>query len=390
MKRVALVLVGLFVTCLPARVRGGAAMDDIRKVKIPIYHPETGDLLYLLEAATVTPTADNPKLLDGGSVRITAYHRGKTHVATAKTGSIDVGKRNASLKGDVTVTFGDERASRVETDQLYWHGDKGMATTEPRAGDRQTAEQAIALSTVPVRITRLDMATEGLGLQLWLRDPQARKKAPDRTDRLIIGRNVRTVIAPGSSDWLLRAKSPTPTAGPRAPNRPAAQRGPIIITCSGPLAVYRADFSAVYNGNVRVVQDDQSLKCDTLTISFRPAKKPRTAAEPTPKPKEKPDQKVVLESVTASGNVVIDNTRTIARADLAIWHQQDGFAMLTGRPARVNWDNGNQIAAGRIRRMRGGDELDCSITPDHTQSVYLVALTSAGAAPPTAERPNAP
>ena len=406
-KRAAAILMGLMALWLPASAWAGAAMDDIRKVQIPIYHPDSGDLLYLLEAAKVTPQADNPKMLDAQSVRITAYYKGKAHIITAKRGGIDVGQRNASLAGDVLVTFGDEQASRVETERLYWYGDKGVATTEPSPADGKPAA-ALTQSTVPVRITRLDMATEGYGLQLWLNEPKAGKTGADSTDRLVIGRNIRTVIAPRSTDWLLRAGGSASDAKPRPSakaGKAAKPRGPVIVTCTGPFAVYRADLSAVYSNNVRVVQDDQSLKCDILTISFQPIRKPAKPAKPAPaapakegekpaapakKLEPEPARKVVLESVTASGSVVIDNARTIARADLAVWHQQDGFAMLTGRPARVNWDNGNQLTAGRIRRMRGGDELDCSVTPDHTQSVYLVALTAAGDVLPVVGRPDAP
>ena len=189
--------------------------------------------------------------------------------------------------------------------------------------------------------------------------------------------------------------------------KPAAKpRGPIVIRCRGPLVIHREDMSAVYNGTARpesdnasdrpeggqvhVTQDEQTLTCRTLTITFRTVREPGTK-------KAKP----ALDSVTAHGQVRIDSGADFATGDVAAWHNQDGFALLTGTPATITWDNGTRLAAGRVRRksrrVRTSDGvktivewLECSRTTAYPHSVYLHGRVSTDDVLARAEKPDAP
>jgi len=407
MRRVA-PLAAVLLACLAGLALGGAAVEEGLKVRIPFYDPDTGDLLYVLEAAKVAPAQADPKLLEGTSIRITAYHKGQTHVVTAKAGVVHTETRDASLKGDVVVTFGDPQATRVRTQQLHWYGETGLGTTEPpaRQGPKPThqrLEQAVAKSTISVEITRPDLTTEGMGLLFYLRDTKAAGKQPDRTHHLLIGRRVRTVVRSTSAGALLHgqggpspATSPTPKGPPSKPpdqpNPAPGTRRPVVITCTGPLSLHRQAMSAVYRDNVRVVQADRSVTCDRLTIAFRQLDDPNAKAK----------GKFDLHRVIAQGHVRIDDGTNIALADRAAWSFDAAravLAVLTGRPASLTQDNRREIAAGRIqlkaRRIEapgGGvtyqfEWLDCDPTPECPQSVYLHTFAPLARTPPTpAER----
>lgn len=394
----AAVLLAVVALLAPALAAGGAAADRAEGVTYQHYDDD-GNLVAVVWARKLSPVEGNPKLLAATDLRITYHQDGKKHVATGRTGRVDTEGSSASLQGKVVITFDDRSAVRVETEELHWFGRLGVATTE--APDAKTLEAAaasatparaleplVAASKTPVRISSLTATIDGYGLLLTVgglggarkEKGKEKEKQRDRTGRLLLGHRIRTEIRGGRADWLLggdEAQPETPKVEAKAPAKPQA---PIIITCRGPLVIHRADLSAVYRGSVRVAQGQQGLTCDTLTVAF--------ATETDPATKR---SRAVLDSVTAHGSVSIDNGRDLAVADTATWHQRDGFAMLVGRPARVTWDDGNELAAGRIRRKQNGPKvewLDCSGTPDYRHTVYLYALAPAGAGLP--EKPDAP
>jgi len=342
-------LLGLLLALAPAAASGAEDKDDPRKVKIPVedirkakfpgYDAETGELLWELVAAKVSPDPGNPRLLRAVDVRITVYHKGALHVATAKTGSVDTATNEATLVGNVVINFGDEQATHVETETLTWKSKDGTATTED-----------------PVQITRKDMTIEGVGLRLWLSDTRATNGKADRTDHLIILKRVRVVVQPTTKTWLLSQKGP-------AKDAPKADAKPVVITCTGSLTVYRSEMTAAFRDNVRAAQGDQSVTCDMLTLTLCPSKEDK--------------EKQALDTVTATGHVRIDDAQTIVLADAVIWSREQGSVKIIGRPAEIRWDNGNRIKGGLIQRVGDGSEVLCSATPDHPQSVYLLAYTTA-------------
>jgi hypothetical protein len=194
----------------------------------------------------------------------------------------------------------------------------------------------------------------------------------------VIERRVKTVILPSARGSLFTSVEKTKPEDAR----PAE---PIVITCAGPLMFYRAEMTAVFRENVRAVQGAQSLTCDMLTVTARwaggaeakPA--PNPGLKPTPKGAEGAEtparRKAELDTVTATGNVRLDDTHTIALADAVIWNRRLARVRLIGRPAEVRWDNGNRLSAGVIERSQDGAEFFSSSTPDYPEGVYLVAHT---------------
>ena len=432
MKR-AVLTTAVLAALLPAAAMGGAAAGGGKGVTVP-YHDENGNLICLIKAQQVTPDPADPKVLQATTVSIFFHHEGKKHTATGATGLVDTERRNAALKGNVVITLEHERPIQVTTDQLYWFGELGLVTTEQPDAEAQKAlaegknpmavfGALVAQSKTPVAIKSADATTEGFGVLVALAEVKAPKKEPGRTDRLIIGRQVKTTILSARTTWLLgeetqpkprpngtpprpadhpaetQPRAPTPPAKPAAAAEPAKPGKPpekppvpIVITCPGPLVLHREDAVAVYHGSkdrpVRVAQGERSLTCDTLTITFRAPTDPK-ASKPEPG----------LESAAAHGHVVIDSGRDLVTADVAAWQRSGsgGSVLLTGTPAKVTWDNGNEIVAGRIRRRsrREGKRevlewLECSSTPGCPRSVYLLARAPAEARPAPPEKPNAP
>jgi len=347
---------------LPAAALGGATTPGGGyNVRIPGFDPDTGEKIWELQAVKVTPVPDRPDLMEGTNVRIAVFDEDETHVATGKRGRVNTQKNTGTLEENVVIRFGDEQATRVDTDRISWDGAKGIAVTNS-----------------PVKITRKDMTIEGLGLRVRLRDIKDAKGRTKHADQLTIERRVRVVIQ-SDTNWLLPEPKPGPRAkankngkaAPAAPSKvgkpaasPKKQRQPITITCTGPLTVYRGEMTAVFRDNVRAVQGDGSLTSDVLTVTFR-----------TEKGKK---ERAVLHTVTATSKVRVDDARSIAFADEAQWSRDNQSARLIGQPAQVRWDNGSRITAGVIHRMQGGNELLCSPSAGYPHRVHLLAYSADG------------
>ncbi len=388
---------------LPATALAGAAAGPIKWPEVPLYDDD-GNLVCRIKARKVTPDPNNAKVLRASAVSIFFHYQGRKHVATGDAGVLDTENKNASLEGNVTLTLAHERPITVKTARLRWFAAYGLATTETPDAETQKAlaasknptaifERLVARSATRVAVSTVGAATEGFGMLVAVGQVEAPRKEPGRSDHLVLGRQIHTTIRSANASWLLRDPDPQPEGDKTAPAEDAPRNGaaapkpaakpqtPIVVTCSGPLTLHRDDSTAVYHNNVRVAQGGQSLTCDTLTIAFRGAE----GAQPE------------LDTVTAHGQVRIDTGEDLALADLAAWHRRDGFALLTGRPAKITWDNGNEIVAGRIRRktrrVGGRDEfdwLDCAATPAYSRSVYLVARAATARIPALPERRHAP
>jgi len=418
MTRILLVL-AVLAALVPTAAMGGAPAGTGEGVVVPLYHPETGELVCRIVAKKVFPSAADPKVLGASNVEITFHREGKKHVAVADTGTLDAERRNVTLAGNVILTFAHERPIQLATGRLLWFGDLGLATTE--APDDKTTKALARSKTptvilrklaekskTPVTVTTKGITIKGFGMLVAVSETSAGKVEPGRTDYVLIGGPVQTTITDTDSAWLLGADASPPKANEepkaKAPDADAPAKqppSPVVVTCPGPLVLHRQDLTVVYHGSekgaVRVVQGQRTLVCRALTLAFR------TVADATTK-QTKPD----FEGVAAHGDVRIDSGQDHATADTAAWHHRDGFALLVGAPAVITWDNGNELRAGSIRRKtlrievrdpktgeaREKDVLDwleCSSTPDHPHSVYLRARTPATIIPATPpETPRAP
>jgi len=403
-------IVALLAVLLPGAAWAAAPPGASVNVKVPGYSPKTGDLLWELEAARLDPSPDDPKVLLGTDVRVSLYQEGKTHVLTAKKGSANTEKNCGTVEGNVVIVFDDEQATRVETDTLTWDGATGIVTTQD-----------------PVKITRTDLTADGIGLVVKLREKTGAKR-PERADELTLERKVRVVVQPGTSSWLLspeagakKPKEPGPAspaekgekaeAGPPKAG-PEEQKEPILITSAGPLTIYRNAMTALFRDDVRAVQGPQSVTCDLLTIVFCRSQQ----AEKGGKEEDKPNH--VVDTATAVGKVRVDDTRTIALADLAFWKRKEtygkpkegtegpaqepaepkagaakfpeGALKLVGQPAEVAWDNGNRLRAPIIYRLEDGSEFVCSPSEEHPTGVHLLAQTTQSGltAPPKKNEPT--
>jgi hypothetical protein len=434
MTRVAPILAVLALLA-PALAAGGAAPGGRGEgVTVPIYHPDTGDLICRIVARKVSPSEADPKMLLADDVEVTFHHGGKKHVATADAGLLDIERRSGSLEGHVVLTFAHEHPITLKSSRLEWFGPLGLATTEtPDAAAREALAKSetpaailrklVEASTTPVTVTSEGITIEGLGLLVAVGALEDAPKGDAPADTVLLGRQIKTTVTKSGSARFLgsRDEPPKPKADaaepkpdePAAKDRPEPEEPtgadgpkppkpppPVVVTAPGPLVFHRNDLTAVYHSNdqrsVRVAQGPISLVCATLTLAFRVVTDPETNKTTTG-----------FEGVTAHGKVRIDSGQDFALADTAAWHSRDGFSLLVGRPATVTWDNGNLIAAGRIRRktrlVREQDPktretterevldwLECSTTPDYPHSVFLRARTPAavpGRAPETARAP---
>ncbi|MFW6107115.1 MAG: LPS export ABC transporter periplasmic protein LptC [bacterium] len=352
MTKPALLLLASLACLLPASARGAAAEGGSYKVRIPKYDDETGELVWVVEAATLEPVPDSEDSKDLTTVRIELHADGALHAATAEKGRVDTKKNTGVLRGNVVLRFDDETKTRVETEVLAWDGEKGTAHTDE-----------------PVTIRRTDMTIRGIGLDLRVRDvekPGTEEK--QRADELVIRRNVRVDIAPTTQDWLLPSRRPA--KAPRPPEQPkeegpkegeeGKQGEPIVVTSTGSLTVFRLSMTAIFRENVRTVQGKKSMTSNMLTLHFVPSKEDQDRA--------------VLDRVRAEGDVRIDDGETIALADIATWTREEGTSRLVGRPAEVRWDNGNRLTSPVIVSLRGGAELHALPAEEGPGGLHLLSF----------------
>ncbi len=308
--------------------------EEARGFEFNYHNEDTGELEWKFQAAKVAPDPANPRAISGTKVRIQVFRSGKPQTASADKGTMESDGHHAVLEGNVTIELDDVQPTRVETEDLAWDGKNGVASTRG-----------------PVKISRVDMTVTGRGARMWLTQARDKEGKAERTGHLVIEQRIRVELLPGANTALLQA-----------PGRGEAE--PIVVTCDGPLAVYRSELTAHFSGNVRAVQGKRTLTCERLVVSARAV------------PAEK--GKATLESAVATGNVRLDDGRTIAVADSAAWSREEGSLRLAGRPAEVRWDNGNRLVSGLIHRMGDGAELHCTPTQDYPQGVYLLAQTTIG------------
>ncbi len=123
---------------------------------------------------------------------------------------------------------------------------------------------------------------------------------------------------------------------------------------------------AIYEGEVRVVDQSLDLRCDKLTVLFhpnKPANDPKGVANPAPKPpvKEKPDEPLPAMSGTggkvkmliAEGNVVILDLANKARAlgDKAVYTsltEQVELTSIPGRPLPKIIDKDENVLVSKV------------------------------------------
>ncbi|HUT34658.1 MAG TPA: LPS export ABC transporter periplasmic protein LptC [Planctomycetota bacterium] len=313
--------------------------EETRFVKVPFYNPTTGELEWLVLAAKVAPDPGNPRVLVGATVKIIGYRDGKPQTATAKKGTVNTDTRSATLEGDVVMELQDKegQAIRVEADDLFWDNKNGTASTRGQ-----------------VKIVRPGSTITGEGLRLWVTKVPDEKGRSERTGELVIGQRVRAEMLAGAEVGLF----------PGALAEGAGDQ-PIVVTCDGSLAASRSELGATFRDNVRATHGKQTLTCDVLTLWLRPV----------PGVEGKADGKAELDRVEATGDVRLDDARTVAVADVVHWSREQGSTRLVGRPAEIRWDNGNRLVAGLIHRMGDGSEIVCSSTPEFPRDVYLLAHT---------------
>lgn len=306
--------------------------EETRGVKVPIYDPDTGELDWLLLAAKVTPSPDDPRVLLGSNVKIAGYRKGAVaQTVTADKGAVNTESRAATLEGNVVMELHEATLTRIEADDIQWDNKNGTAWSKG-----------------PVKLTRADVTVEGVGLRLWLSTVKDAEGRREKTGHAVVERRVRAELLPGSDASLLHAPDSKSTE-------------PIIITSDGSLTISRSELAATFRNNVRASQGKMTLTCDLLSVSGRPV------------PNEK--GKMALEAAVATGNVRVDDSRTVALADTAEWRREQGSIRLTGRPAEIRWDNGNRLVGGLIQRTGDGAEILCAATPECPREVYLLAHT---------------
>ncbi|NQT52225.1 hypothetical protein HQ576_09255, partial [bacterium] len=141
MNRIPLLLTALAVACAAtARARERkdrqgpkAKIEDAKRVLVPIFDPDTGKRVAVIEAVTVTPDPKNPQHMRATDVRILAVQdtdQGKkTHVIHGKLGVFDMAAKRAHLQRDVVIVFDDAEAekdrTRIYADDLLWDGQTG-------------------------------------------------------------------------------------------------------------------------------------------------------------------------------------------------------------------------------------------------------------------------
>jgi LPS export ABC transporter protein LptC len=340
---------------LPLPAAAGTKIGETKIVEIPVYNDETGMLEIKIYAQAIERDPKIADLMKATGVRIEVHSKlgddpkVKKHIITADRGKVRTEERSGELDGNTRIQFDDEQRTVLETDHLRWNGKKGVATTQD-----------------PVTVTRRDMVITGIGMEADLsKDGEAEaepKTDPPKPpadvqpgDRVTILRRVKVVVDTGADSPLSANGSkekPTPKKG--EPEQPAE---PIVITSVGPLVVHRNQMVAIFSDEVRAVQGSNTLLCDKLTLRFD-----RVAIEAADAPAGK--KKVQLVGLKAEGNVRVDDGKTVGVGDGLVWTQREQLTRLTGKPARVAWDDGQKLAADEIVRRTGDGQVVCQNDPD--------------------------
>jgi LPS export ABC transporter protein LptC len=340
----------------------GTKIGETKVVVIPVYNDETGMLEIKIYAQAIERDPKIADLMKATGVRIEVNSKLgddpkiRKHVITADRGNVRTEERTGELDGNTRIQFDDEQRTVLETDRLRWNGKKGVAVTQD-----------------PVTVTRKDMVITGIGMEADIsKDGEAEaepKTDPPKPpaeakpgDRVTIFRRVRVVVDVGADSPLstrgTKPKSPPekdkPPAGKDKPEPPSE---PIVITSVGSLVVHRNQMIAIFSDQVRVVQGSNTLLCDKLALRFD-----RVAVKAADAPAA--EKKVQLVEMIAEGNVRVDDGKTVGVGDKLVWTQREQLTRLTGKPARVAWDDGQKLAADEIVRRTGDGQVVCQNDPD--------------------------
>ncbi len=138
----------------------------------------------------------------------------------ARTGVIDKQSGNIQLKKDVVITS--ESGTQLTTDQLDWHKEKDLVSTEER-----------------VVLTDRGLEATGQGLQA---QPGLKTAKLDK-------------------DVTVKVQTE---------EEPDAGSEPVTITCDGSLEIDQKLNLAVFHDNVVATQTDRTLKADKMDVYFNP------------------------------------------------------------------------------------------------------------------------
>lgn len=194
---------------------------------------------------------------------------------TADSGNYDKSKGEVHLQDNVVVTT--DSGAKLVTDSLDWY----QQTQKVSGKDK-------------VDITRENMKVTGTGIEA---EPNLKK--------VKLNDDIKVDITEASLSLAPDAAKPK-----------VAEKKPIEITCDGPLNVDYEKQIAIFNKNVKVVQEQGEMYADKMVVFFDAKGKS-------------------IDRVECYGNVKIINGENTTQSEQAIYTAKDKKVTLTGRPHLV-------------------------------------------------------
>ncbi len=205
---------------------------------------------------------------------IIAHSYGKDHYQlTAKTGSLDQTDQKIHLQEDVVIR-GDD-GSRLTTDELDWDRKADIITTDER-----------------VVIVDEDVMITGTGMETH---PALKQST--------IEENVKVRVNSDEANGV---------------------QDPVIITSDGPMSMDQLAQTAVFEDNVKIIQNEKTVTADRVEVQFHPETKK-------------------IDTLVCIGHVVMWDGANKSYADRAVYDVKTQKMNLYGRPKLILDTKGQDV-----------------------------------------------
>ncbi len=299
------------------------------------------------DSARLTGTAPNPVILtDAQGATVTTHamlYRPRAHLAELfgagrATGLVqsqndeNPDTLNATWSRQATIHFRPTAdADRRQLDIASAHLDGDVAIEHPQL--QLTSDQL-----------NLEFSPSGEGADAPTPPSSLRQSEPASTKPSTASPQLRALLATGHVRARLQQAPEPHTAAPASPaaeQRLQADRLQLTMAASPTGQLYPHILQADGQVHAQMLQQDQQLQADHLTVTLAPTAQPATRPA-TPA--------IALKTLHATGQVQLQDPRSRADGEelqVTMTGEQPDV-ILTGRPARLTGENGDQLTGPRI------------------------------------------